>query len=70
MHAYNPMPAPIVKGDKFGCFQSTKNQYEINQILSVTYALAVGRLMYAQVCTRSDLAFVIEMLGKYKKLHV
>jgi hypothetical protein len=34
---------------------------------SVSYALAVERLMYAQVCTHSDLAFVISMLSIYQK---
>jgi hypothetical protein len=34
---------------------------------SVLYASAVGSLIYAQVCTRSDLAFMTEMLGRYKK---
>jgi hypothetical protein len=35
MHAYNPTPAPIVKGDKYGSFQSSRNQYEIDQMKSV-----------------------------------
>jgi hypothetical protein len=30
MHACIPTPAPIVKGDKYGSFQSPRNQYEIN----------------------------------------
>jgi hypothetical protein len=34
---------------------------------SVPYASAVGSLMYAQVCTRPDLAFVIGMLDRYQK---
>jgi hypothetical protein len=34
---------------------------------SVPYASAVGSLIYAQVCTRPDLAFVTEMFGRYKK---
>jgi hypothetical protein len=34
---------------------------------SVSYASAVRRLMYAQVCTRPDLAFVTGMLGTYQK---
>jgi hypothetical protein len=34
---------------------------------SVPYASAVGSLMYAQVCTRPDLTFVTEMLGRYQK---
>jgi hypothetical protein len=66
MHTCNPTPAPIVKGDKYEIFQSLRNQYEINQMKSVPYASAIGRLMYAQVCTRPDLAFVTEMLGRYQ----
>jgi hypothetical protein len=67
MHACNPTPALIVKGDKYGSFQSLRNQYEIDQIKSVPYASAVGSLMYAQVCTSPDLAFVTGMLGRYQK---
>jgi hypothetical protein len=67
MHACNPTPAPIVKGDKYGSSQSLRNQYEIDQMKSVPYASAVGSLMYAQVCTRPDLAFVTGMLGRYQK---
>jgi hypothetical protein len=65
MHACNPAPTPIVKGDKYGSFHSRRNQYEIDQMKSVSCASAVGSLMYAQVCTRSDLAFVIGILGRY-----
>jgi hypothetical protein len=67
MHACNPTPAPIVKGDKYGSFQSPRNQYEIDQIKSVLYASAVESLMYAQVCTHSDLTFVTGILGRYQK---
>jgi hypothetical protein len=65
MHACDPTPAPIVKGDKYGSFQSPRNQYEIDQMKSLPYASAVGSLMYAQVCTRPDLAFATGMLGRY-----
>jgi hypothetical protein len=34
---------------------------------AVPYTSAVGSLMYAQVCTRSDFAFVTGMLGRYQK---
>jgi hypothetical protein len=36
-------------------------------MMSVPYASAVGSLMYAQICTRSDLAFVTGMLDRYQK---
>jgi hypothetical protein len=65
IHTCNPMLAPIVKGDKYGSFQSPRNQYEIDQMKSVSYVSAVGSLMYAQVCTRPDLTFVTGMLDRY-----
>jgi hypothetical protein len=67
MHKCNPTPAPIVKGAKFGKFQSPRNQYEIDEMKVVLYASAVGSLMYAQVCNRTDLAFVTGMLERYQK---
>jgi hypothetical protein len=67
MHACNPTPAPIANGVKYVSFQSPKNQYEIDQMKSVPYASAVGSLMYAQVCTHPDFAFVTGMLGRYQK---
>jgi hypothetical protein len=67
MHACNPTPAPIVKDDTYGSFQSPRNQYEIDQMKSVPYASAIGSLMYAQICTRPNLAFVTGMLDRYQK---
>jgi hypothetical protein len=67
MHKCNPTLAPIVKGVKFGKFQSRRNQYEIDEMKAVSYASAIGSLMYAQVCTRPDLAFVTGLLGRYQK---
>ena len=32
---------------------------------AVPYSLVVGSLMYAQVCTRPDIAFVVGVLGRY-----
>jgi len=31
----------------------------------IPYALAVGSLMYAQVCMRSDIAYIVGVLGRY-----
>ena len=66
IHKYSPSLAPIVKGDIYGDFQCPRNQYEIDQVKTVSYALAVGRLQYAQVCTRPDLAFVTGLLGRFQ----
>ncbi|KAJ1277321.1 hypothetical protein BS78_05G285900 [Paspalum vaginatum] len=67
MHRCKALPAPIVQGDVFGNFQCPKNKYEIDRMKSVSYASAVGSLMYAQVCKRPDLAFTTGMLGRYQK---
>jgi hypothetical protein len=67
MHKCNASPGPIVKGDKFREYQCLKNQYEKNKTKSIPYALAIGSIMYDQVCTRPDLAFTTEMLGRYQK---
>jgi hypothetical protein len=66
MQASNATPAPIVKGDSFGKFQCPKNKYEIDQMKAVPYASAIGSLQYTQVCTRPDLAFITEVLGRYQ----
>jgi hypothetical protein len=57
---------PFAKGDKFGLHQFPKNQLELDQMKNISYASAVGSIIYAQVCTRPDLAFVARMLGRYQ----
>lgn len=33
---------------------------------NIPYASVVGNLMYAQVCPRPDLAFVVGLLGRFQ----
>ncbi|KAL6342219.1 hypothetical protein AAG906_006836 [Vitis piasezkii] len=58
--------APVVKGDIFCELQCPKNDLEKKQIDKIPYASIVGSIMYAQVCTRPDLAYVVGMLGRYQ----
>ncbi|GMI64952.1 cysteine-rich RLK (RECEPTOR-like protein kinase) 8 [Hibiscus trionum] len=58
--------APIVNGDTFNMNQCLKNKFEREQMKNIPYASAVGSLMYAQVCTRPGIAFVVGMLGRYQ----
>ena len=60
-------PVPLAKGDKFSEAQCPKNQLESDEMKDIPYASAVGSLMYAQVCTRPDLAFATGMFGRYQK---
>jgi hypothetical protein len=64
MHKCSVMPAPVVKGDKLETFQCLKNKYESDQIKSITYASTVGSLMYAQICTHPNIAFITRLLDR------
>ncbi|KAK2993630.1 hypothetical protein RJ640_013174, partial [Escallonia rubra] len=61
-----PTVAPVVKGDKFSLLQCPRNQLEQDKMERIPYASAVGSLMYAQVCTRPDIAYAVGMLGRYQ----
>ena len=65
MKSCNPCAAPIQKGEKLSNTQCPQNDKERSQMEKVPYASAVGSLMYAQVCTRPDIAFAISVLGRY-----
>ena len=56
---------PIAEGDKFSLTWSPKNNLEIEEMQKIPYASAMGSLMYVQVCTRPDIAFIVGMLGRY-----
>ena len=62
----SPSVAPIVKGDKFNLNQCPKNDLEREQMKDIPYASSVRSLMYAQVCTRPDISFVVGMFGRYQ----
>ncbi|KAM1263711.1 hypothetical protein ACFX2G_029302 [Malus domestica] len=55
---------PISKGEKLSKLQCPKNDLERKIMEDKPYASLVGSLMYAQVCTRPDLAFIISVLGR------
>jgi len=42
-----------------------KTQYEMDYMFKVQYALAVGSLMYAMVCTRLDIAHIMGVVSRY-----
>ncbi|RVW92058.1 Retrovirus-related Pol polyprotein from transposon TNT 1-94 [Vitis vinifera] len=60
-----PGDMPVAKGDKFSLHQCPKNELKNKDMKRFPYASAIGSLMYAQVCTRLDIAYIIGMLGKY-----
>ena len=57
---------PIGKRDKMSNEQSPKNKLEKASIKDKPYASLMGSLMYAQVCTRQDLAFAVSLLSRFQ----
>ena len=55
------MPAPIVKGNRFGNFQCFRNRYEIDRMNMVPYASTIESLMSVQVRTYPDVAHISRM---------
>ena len=62
----SPGTTLIVKGDRFSLNQSPSNDLEKKEMKNIPYASTVGSLMYAQVCIRSDISYVVGMLGRYQ----
>ena len=62
----SPSVAPILKGVRFDLNQCPKNDFEREHMKNIPYTSAVGSLMYAQVCTRPDIAFAVGVLGRYQ----
>ncbi|KAL6335669.1 hypothetical protein AAG906_032854 [Vitis piasezkii] len=56
---------PVVKGDKLSNEQCPKNDLEKDAMKTIPYASAIGSLMYVQVCTRPDIAFIVNVRGRY-----
>ncbi|XP_075515890.1 secreted RxLR effector protein 161-like [Primulina tabacum] len=65
MQDCKPGNTPVAKGDKFNLKQCPKGSLEIQEMQKIPYALAVGSLMYAQVCMRPDIAYIVGVLGRY-----
>ena len=61
----SPSVAPIVKGDRFNLNQCPKNDFKKEQVKNIPYASVVGSIIYAQVCTKPDIAFTASMLRRY-----
>ena len=64
MQDCRPGDTPVVKGDKFSLKQCPKASLEIQEMQKIPYASAVGSLMYAQVCTRPNIVYIVGMLGR------
>jgi len=65
VHECKSGDTPVAKGDKFSLNQCPKGNLKIEEMKKIPYASAVGSLMYAQVCTRPDIAYIVGVIGRY-----
>jgi Reverse transcriptase (RNA-dependent DNA polymerase) len=65
MKNYKSENTHVAKGDKFSLVQCQKIELEKSEIHQISYASLIGSLMYAQVCTRPDIAYITRMIGRY-----
>ena len=65
MHNCSPGSVPVTKGERLSKDQYPKNDREMMAMKNVYYFLIVGILMYAQVCTQPNIAFVVGVFGRF-----
>jgi len=62
--------APIINGNKFSLNQCPSNDLEREEIKNVPFAFTIMSLMYAWVCTRPAIAYVVGILSRYQSIQV
>ena len=65
MHNYYTGSVLVTKNERLSKDQCPKNDRERMTMTNVCYSSIVGILMYAQVCTRHDISFVVGVLGGF-----
>jgi hypothetical protein len=65
MENCKPVNNHVAKGDNFDLDQCPKTELEKSEMHQILYASLIGSLIYAQVCTRLDIAYFTGMLGRY-----
>jgi hypothetical protein len=68
MHGSKPVKVPIPIGVKLSVDQCPKTQEEEEDMSHVMYVNVVDNLMYAMVCTRSDIAHTVRVLSRYMSI--
>lgn len=61
-----PCMAPVQKVYFVSASQCPRSDIEKDQMKGIPYASAVGSVMYAQTCTRPDIAYAVGLLGRYQ----
>jgi len=66
MHYSKPVNTPVKKGLTLNLDQCPKTNQEKDKMRDVSYASAVGSLMYVMLCTRPDICFAVDLVSCYQ----
>ncbi|KAE8657094.1 hypothetical protein F3Y22_tig00116997pilonHSYRG00993 [Hibiscus syriacus] len=69
MSSAKPVSTPLANHFKLSSEQCAKTDKEAEDMAKVSYSNVVGCLMYAMVCTRPDLGYVVSQVCKYMSKH-
>lgn len=62
----NPIETPIAKGESLNLDMCPKTPNEKREMEKVSYSSAVGSLMYAMMCTRSDICYAVGLVSRFQ----
>ena len=65
MDEAKPVSTPLGSHFRLTKDQSPKTEQKQAYMSKVPYALAIGSLMYAMVCTRTDIAHAVGVVSRY-----
>ena len=65
MHNAKPVSTPLAAHFKLSSPLCPKSDADIEYMSRVPYSSAVGSLMYAMVCSRSDLSYALSVVSRY-----
>ena len=65
MQGCKPHDTLVSKGDKVSLNQYLKNSLKVQEMRKIPYSSVIGFMNYAQVCTCSDIAYIVGILSRY-----
>jgi len=65
MHRAKPISTPLAGHFKLSIKQNPTREKEKVEMKNVPYSFVVGSLMYARVCTRHNIAYVVSVVSRF-----
>lgn len=66
MESCNGCHVPVNKGHPLSNEHDPQIDLEVQKMVKKLYASLVGSLMYANIYTKHDIAYIVEILGKFQ----